>query len=278
LKKLTDTNRFCANASWSPFSNCLVFDCAGNGQNIFKVSTTGGVGQMTILERSARPFWSYDGKRIVFCQNYEKLYIMDENGSDQKVLVDIGCDLPVISPNGKSIVFEVYGDQSIDLYVVDIDGSKLRKLTHNKVNNEYASWSPDSQYVVFQSGGNIAVVKVATGEVLTLAAGSEPVWSRTKTSQVKQWSDCTNGWTRLKAGDLARVADESTTPNRVRSEPQKGDNTIGQIHPRTLVKVLEGPVCAEGIVFWLVESEVIPGGTGWTAEGDGTEYYLIPGR
>ncbi len=37
-----------------------------------------------------------------------------------------------------------------------------------------------------------------------------------------------------------------------------------------------GPVCADGLVFWKVENPDIPGGVGWTAEGDGVEYYLEP--
>lgn len=65
-------------------------------------------------------------------------------------------------------------------------------------------------------------------------------------------------------------------PNRVRSVPQKGDNLIGKLNPGDVVKVLEGPVCADGLVFWRVESDSIPGGSGWTAEGDGQEYWLEP--
>lgn len=44
------------------------------------------------------------------------------------------------------------------------------------------------------------------------------------------------------------------------------------------IEILEGPICADGLVFWKIESESIPGGIGWTAEGDGKEYYLEPYR
>jgi hypothetical protein len=40
--------------------------------------------------------------------------------------------------------------------------------------------------------------------------------------------------------------------------------------------VLEGPICADGLIFWKVENELIPGGAGWTAEGNGKEYWLEP--
>jgi hypothetical protein len=42
------------------------------------------------------------------------------------------------------------------------------------------------------------------------------------------------------------------------------------------MKVIEGPVCADGLIFWKVENNSIPDGTGWTAEGDGAEYWLEP--
>jgi hypothetical protein len=69
---------------------------------------------------------------------------------------------------------------------------------------------------------------------------------------------------------------ENDPPNRVRSEPSISDNVIAQIYPGTIVKVIEGPVCADSLVFWKVENANIPGNNGWTAEGDGNEYWLEP--
>jgi hypothetical protein len=85
---------------------------------------------------------------------------------------------------------------------------------------------------------------------------------------------CGANWTRLGAGKYAIVAPGS--PNRVRSEPKKGDNLIASLTTGTVVKLLEGPVCADGLIFWKVENGDIPGGVGWTAEGDGKEYWLEP--
>ncbi len=89
--------------------------------------------------------------------------------------------------------------------------------------------------------------------------------------------DCTKGWTQLKAGLYAQVAGaENDPPNRVRSEPVKGENTIAQIYPGDVVKVIEGPICADGLVFWKVENTTIPNGVGWTAEGDKLDFWLKP--
>jgi hypothetical protein len=86
---------------------------------------------------------------------------------------------------------------------------------------------------------------------------------------------CAYDWSQLHIGSYAIVAgDSNDLPNRVRSSPSTAADVIYQIYPGTIVKVLEGPICADGLVFWKVENRAIPGGSGWTAEGDGTEYYL----
>jgi hypothetical protein len=85
---------------------------------------------------------------------------------------------------------------------------------------------------------------------------------------------CARKYTRLVPGVFAQVAPGD--PNRVRSEPHKTAEVIGQLYPGTASLVVEGPICADGLVYWKVENSTIPGGVGWTAEGDGREYWLEP--
>jgi len=88
---------------------------------------------------------------------------------------------------------------------------------------------------------------------------------------------CASDWTQLYPGAFTVVAGgPGDPPNRVRSAPITGASIITQIDPGEIVLVLEGPTCANNLVFWKVRSDVIPGGLGWTAEGDGAEYYLVP--
>ena len=86
--------------------------------------------------------------------------------------------------------------------------------------------------------------------------------------------NCASDWTRLKVWDYASVAEGN--PNRVRSGPSTNDPVIAQIYPGAIVRITEGPICADGLVFWRVENATIPGGAGWTAEGDRTDYWLDP--
>jgi hypothetical protein len=83
-------------------------------------------------------------------------------------------------------------------------------------------------------------------------------------------------YTRLQKGMQVVVSEELDAPNRVRSEPKKGENITAQIYPGTTVKVIDGPVCADGIVWWKVELSSIPDGSGWTAEGDDPTFFLVP--
>jgi hypothetical protein len=85
-------------------------------------------------------------------------------------------------------------------------------------------------------------------------------------------TNCASDWTRLKVWDYAIVAEG--VPNRVRLRPGLDDPVITQIYPDTIVRIIEGPTCMDGLIFWRVENAGIPGGAGWTAEGDWTEYWL----
>jgi hypothetical protein len=93
---------------------------------------------------------------------------------------------------------------------------------------------------------------------------------------VTPYTDCTAGWSRLSWGGDAIVT-PGELPNRVRSAPNTNpDNIIATIYPGAIVHLIEGPWCNDGLVFWKVENESIPGGSGWTAEGNGQEYWLEP--
>jgi hypothetical protein len=62
----------------------------------------------------------------------------------------------------------------------------------------------------------------------------------------------------------------------VHESPDIAAKIIQQLYAGSIVRVLEGPVCKNGLIFWKVENALIPGGAGWTAEGDGKNYYLEP--
>ena len=66
------------------------------------------------------------------------------------------------------------------------------------------------------------------------------------------------------------------TPNRARAEPSRSARQIGLLEPGNIVALLEGPLCADGLMWWKVSATALPGSLGWTAEGDGKVYWLLP--
>ena len=87
---------------------------------------------------------------------------------------------------------------------------------------------------------------------------------------------CVNGLpTRLSVGAFAYVNPDPPLPNNLRSAAGKDNPLNGEIQPGQAMKILDGPQCADGWVWWQVrtlETEL----TGWTAEGDQQDYWLIP--
>lgn len=81
--------------------------------------------------------------------------------------------------------------------------------------------------------------------------------------------------TQLKIGIDAFVTPGGVA-NRLRDNPGKKEGAqIGLMPPESPFKVIDGPVCdpEDQIRWWKV---IYKGQTGWTAEGEGTEYYLAP--
>ena len=85
-------------------------------------------------------------------------------------------------------------------------------------------------------------------------------------------SDCAES--QLHLGDSAFVSYDGGK-NRLRSAPDTSkDNSVGEIQPGEVVMIIDGPVCNFGWVLWKVETTAQK--SGWTPEGDGTEFWLLP--
>jgi WD40 repeat protein len=66
-----------------------------------------------------------------------------------------------------------------------------------------------------------------------------------------------------------------TTANNLRDQPGITSTKIGSMEAGSSLEILEGPVCADDIAWWYVESLDMQ--RGWTAEGADNEYWLAPG-
>lgn len=77
---------------------------------------------------------------------------------------------------------------------------------------------------------------------------------------------------RLQIGAQARVAEDFGS-NNLRAAPETDAELVAVIPAGAAVSVTDGPVCANGYAWWQVTYN---GHSGWTAEGEGINYWLVP--
>ena len=114
------------------------------------------------------PSWSPDGKHIVFETDRDndrghniEIYVMDADGSNPKNLTNNLTEdrYPAWSPDGKRIAFSARReghvvhnlDITYEIYVMDADGGNEQRLTENRHNDMYSSWSPNGERIAFVS-------------------------------------------------------------------------------------------------------------------------------
>jgi Tol biopolymer transport system component len=107
------------------------------------------------------PAWSPDGSRIAFASNRDdggsaNLYVVDADGSHLERLTDHEAFdyTPDWSPEGSRIAFMSNRDGSPEVYVMNADGTGVRRLTYLERGSGglcCPDWSPDGARVVFQA-------------------------------------------------------------------------------------------------------------------------------
>ena len=116
-------------------------------------------GENTMLGMGTTPSFSFDGKKIAYAKvsgdgKHANIWIMDITGENQTQLTDVSlesCQRPRFSPDDKHIVFDATDkSDNVDIYVVDVDGRNLTRLTLNKSQDIQPYWSQDG-YIYFSS-------------------------------------------------------------------------------------------------------------------------------
>jgi Tol biopolymer transport system component len=167
--------------AWSPDGRRIAFVRRTDAEWAIVVAEVDGRAEQVLLREPNHPdsygsfdapAWSPDGTRLAFTRwtldrkfNFRpRLYVIHVNGAGAKPLARDAADA-AWSPDGRRIAFASVRDRNgkrcwdqcqlfAELYVMNADGTGLKRLTRNRGDDHGPSWSPDGRRIAFASDRN----------------------------------------------------------------------------------------------------------------------------
>src|SRR6201991_491830 len=201
LVRLTNNSAIDSRPVWSPDGRSIAFSSNRDGMYEIYVMDADGSNAKRLtnnLANDVNPMWSPDGQRILFDTERDgngEIYVMDADGGNQIRLTRNNAfdGTATWSPDGNLIAFASnrdtgppYNPYNLDIYVMNADGSNVRRIVDDPEYDVSPQWSPDGRKIVFVTGrnGNFDVYEMnADGtEQRNLTADHDksdgaPVWS-----------------------------------------------------------------------------------------------------
>ncbi len=192
LRKITDNQKYDAEPVVSSDGKEIVFGSQREGNFDVYLMNSDGTNLRRLTDRygyNGGPWFSPDGKKIVWRAWYPEtdpekaqwkdsmennyilaypldLWLMDADGSNKKLILHNKATnfAPSWHPDGKRIIFasnmddwhadiKQYG-HNFELYLINIDGTGLERITYNTVFDSFPMFSPDGRKLVWASNRN----------------------------------------------------------------------------------------------------------------------------
>jgi TolB protein len=84
---------------------------------------------------------------------YLSLNIAAQNGNSSiKIITSVVDAYPSLSPDSRQILFQSNRNGVFEIFTMKPDGTDLKQLTYDNVDDNTPSWSPDGRFIVFASG------------------------------------------------------------------------------------------------------------------------------
>ncbi len=191
----------------SPTQTPTTTDATETGRDIYVLDPKSGGATLLLSARGSQTNaeLSPDGRRVVYESRAHgapsQIFVLEADGTKRKLTdMNRGVSDPTWSPDGSQIAFagtrRGKGDRhpDADIFVMNADGSRIRRLVGTAENDGHPDWSPDGSRIVFHSRyvsvGGIgfpgALIWVASVRARTLTqltprntrwAEADPAWS-----------------------------------------------------------------------------------------------------
>jgi Tol biopolymer transport system component len=136
--------------SWSPDGEKIAFELFGLKGRVYTIDID-GTNKRLLLRDAWDPAWSPDGSKIAFAQSSgEAIAVFDLKTKRVKRVIRSKPEVaeePAWSPDGTQIVFMDTPTDFPEIYVVNADGTGLRRLTRNAIDDSSPAWTRDGRIV-----------------------------------------------------------------------------------------------------------------------------------
>ena len=185
LRRLTNHPASDRLPAWLPDGRHIAFVSDRDKDRDIYTMDLAGKNIKRIMDSNGRPAISPDGQWIAQTPA-GFLLLVSIDGLERKAIQwgrpQGAVNMADWSPDGKRIAFTIRLPGVMnDIYVIDITGDNLRRLTDHPWQDLYPAWSPDGQRIAFWSnrdGGNAVYLMEADGaNPKRFANGTSPAWS-----------------------------------------------------------------------------------------------------
>jgi TolB protein len=192
LKRITDNPKYDAEPVVSPDGKKIVLGSQREGDFDIYIMNADGTNMRRLTDRvgyDGGPWFSPDGTKIVWRAWYPEteaekaqwrdamendyiiavpldLWVMDVDGSNKRLVLHNNATnfAPSWHPDGKRIIFASNRDDwhedikafghNFELYLINLDGTGLERITYNNVFDSFPMFSPDGKKLVWASNRN----------------------------------------------------------------------------------------------------------------------------